>query len=83
MIKKRIMDEEKENEYERKKLNPYSNSTSENKYKKKSHSEKSSYFQFYLIIILICFLIYHILFPLIGKKEYNNNEKENNSCKFY
>ena len=83
MIKKRIMDEEKENDYERKKLNPYANSTSENKYKKKLYSEKSSNFQFYLIIILIFFLIYHFLFPLIGKKIYNNKDKENNSCKFY
>ena len=49
------MDEEKENDYERKKLNPYSNSTSEDKYKKKLYSEKSSNFQFYLIIIIILF----------------------------
>ena len=77
------MDEETENIYERKKLNPNANSTSENKYKKKLYSEKSSNFQFYLIIILIFFLIYHFLFPLIGKIIYNNKDKENNSCKFY
>ena len=57
------MDEEKENDYERKKLNPYSNSTSEDKYKKKLYSEKSSNFQFYLIIIIILFLIYQFIFP--------------------
>ena len=51
------MDEEKENDYERKKLNPYANSTSENKYKKKLYTEKSSNFHFYLIIINLSFFI--------------------------
>jgi hypothetical protein len=40
MIKKRIMDEEKENDYERKKLNPYANSTSENNKEKENNSCK-------------------------------------------
>lgn len=77
------MDEDKENEYERKKLNPKVKSTSENKYQKKIYSEKSSKLQIYFVIILTIFLIYRFLFPLIGKKIYNNNEKENNSSKLY
>ena len=62
------MDEEKENDYERKKLNPYANSTSENKYKKKLYTEKSSNFHFYLIIIIIIKTKRIILVSIINLK---------------
>ena len=75
MYKKKFMDE-KEEENESKHLNP--NSNKENKNKNKLNVDKSSTLQFYFIVILLFFLIYHFLFPSIqNNKEYKENKIDN------
>ena len=77
MFKKRDMDEH--NIHEQRKLNP-NNHYSENKNKKQIIPSKLSTLQFYIIVIILLFLIYHFCFTSTPEKNTQEN-KINNSSK--
>ena len=73
MIKKRIMEQEKE-EHEEKQLNPHWNNYLQNKNRKKINSSKNKTIIFYVIIIILFFLLYKFITSFI-----QNTTKENNT----
>ncbi len=79
MIKKRIMEEQ---ELEQKKLNPNSHFSPEIKNKiKKENKLKITTIQFYIIVILLFFIIYHFSFSSKQNIPNEKNTQENNLSK--
>jgi len=79
MIKKRIMEEQ---ELEQKKLNPNLHFSPEIKNKiKKENKLKITTIQFYIIVILLFFIIYHFSFSSKQNIPNEKNTQENNLSK--
>lgn len=75
MIKKRIMEEQ---EHEERKLNPNTHFSPEIK-NKKENKLKITTIQFYIIVILLFFLIYHFSFSFKQTIPNVQNTQEDNS----